>query len=78
MDQDINSDQAPAMLASNMFYQMLNYHLQLTPFSAQISLKKSLMKDKPGNLLLPYFMPENESNVKTENEDNSSLTAQNT
>ena len=79
MEEFIDSDQTPAMLASNMFYQILNqiqssnlnFHLQLTPFSAQISLKKSFMKDKLGRFLLPFFSPENESNVKTENGDNS-------
>ena len=29
----------------------LNFHLQVSPFSAVISLKKSLVKDKSGNLL---------------------------
>ena len=79
MEQFTNSDQTPAMLASNMFFQILNqiqssnlnFHLQLTPFSANISLKKSFMKDKSGRFLLPFFSPENESKVKPENEDNS-------
>ena len=31
----------------------LNFHLQLSPFSAVISLKKSLVKDKAGCYLLP-------------------------
>ena len=77
MDEFIDSDQNPAMLASNMFYQILNqiqssnlnFHLQQTPFSAQISLRKSLMRDKSGKYLLP-FIPDYESkaNVKNENE----------
>ena len=31
----------------------LNFHLQLSPFSAVISMKKSLIKDKSGSFLLP-------------------------
>ena len=31
----------------------LNFHLQMSPFSALISLKKSPVKDKSGALLLP-------------------------
>ena len=33
----------------------LNFHIQLSPFSAIISLKKSLIKDKVGNYVLPQF-----------------------
>ena len=44
-----------------MFYKILdqikssnlNFQLSLSPFSAQISLKKSLVKDRSGNCLLP-------------------------
>ena len=40
----------------------LNFQLQVSPFSATISLKKTLIKDKFGNLLLPpspiYSKPE--------------------
>ena len=50
-----------AMLASTMFYKILdqikssnlNFQLSLSPFSAQISLKKSLVKDRSGSFLLP-------------------------
>ena len=31
----------------------LNFHLKVSPFSALISLKKSLVKDKYGKILLP-------------------------
>ena len=31
----------------------LNYHLQMSPFSAIISIKKSFKKDKSGQLILP-------------------------
>ena len=31
----------------------LNYQMQLSPFSAVISLKKSYIKDKMGNVLVP-------------------------
>ena len=77
----MDSDQTPAMLASNIFHQILNqiqssnlnFHLQLTPFSAKISLKKSLMRDKSGKYLLP-FLPDYESkpNVKNEIEEKTS------
>ena len=54
MDRSINSDDT--MVASNIFdsiiYQIqqssLNFHLQVSPFSAVISLKKSLATDKHG------------------------------
>ena len=49
------------MLASTTFYKILdlikssnlNFQLSLSPFSAQISLKKSLVKDRSGMFLLP-------------------------
>ena len=79
MEDYISSDQHPTMLASNMFYRILNqiqssnlnFQLQLSPFSAQISLKKSLVKDKSGTVLLPPPVPECvfNSNIKTENKD---------
>ena len=31
----------------------LNFHLQISPFSAVISIKKSLIRDKSGNFMLP-------------------------
>ena len=61
MEQFTDSDTNSAMLASNVFYKIieqiqssnLNFHLQLSPFSAKISLKKSLIRGKAGALLLP-------------------------
>ena len=58
-DQLINSE--ATMIANQNFYDILNqvqnsqlnYHLQLSPFSAIISLKKSLIKDRTGCLILP-------------------------
>ena len=37
----------------------LNFHLQISPFSAIISLKKSLIKDRSGVFLLPPNSPPN-------------------
>ena len=61
MEQNNNSDTNTAMLASQAFYNILdqiqssnlNFMLQVSPFSAQISLRKSLVKDKEGIPLLP-------------------------
>jgi hypothetical protein len=58
-----NSD--PKMAASKTFQQILdqitssnlNFQLQLSPFAAQISLKKSLVRDKLGTPLLPKLSP---------------------
>ena len=61
-DELFNSDSInPTMLASEAFDSILdqiknsclNFHIQLSPFSAIISLKRSFTKDKSGNLLLP-------------------------
>ena len=64
MEQQINSDNSlnSAMLASRNFENILhmiktsnlNYFLQLSPFAAQISLKKSLIRDKTG---VPFAQP---------------------
>ena len=62
--QDV-SDSNPTMLAAQRFEKILstiqssclNFHLQISPFSAIISLKKSLIKDKSGNFLLPPSRP---------------------
>ena len=85
MEQFSDSDKNPAMVASTVFQNILdkiqssnlNFHLQVSPFSAQISLKKTLVKDQFGNLLLPpaQFSPrisKNETlsaeNLKLEND----------
>ena len=61
MKESSDSDRNLAMLASNAFEQIidqirssnLNFHLQMSPFSAQISLKKSLIVEKSGIFRLP-------------------------
>ena len=61
MDQHSFSDQDPTMVAKQTFQQIieqiqvsnLNFQLELSPFSARISLRKSLVKDKFGNFLFP-------------------------
>ena len=58
-DQIINSDSS--MIATQSFFDILsrvqssnlNYQLQMSPYSAVISLKKSLIKDKCGNPVFP-------------------------
>ena len=65
METEINSDKEAAMHASLEFHDILNriqssslnFQLQVTPFSAQILLKKTLQKDKAGAFLLPSCMP---------------------
>ena len=43
---------------------MLNYHLQLSPFSAHISLKRSLQKDRTGaSIMLPSVEYESEETI---------------
>ena len=61
MDRNINSDINPTMLATKTFDRILdmiqksnlNFVLQVSPFSANISLRKTLIKDKSGNVILP-------------------------
>ena len=61
MDQHSFSDQDPTMVAKQTFQQIieqiqvsnLNFQLELSSFSARISLRKSLVKDKFGNFLFP-------------------------
>ena len=44
----------------------LNFQLQLSPFGAVISLKKSLVKDKKGDFIIPssYIISGNPNNIK--------------
>ena len=75
MDPLTDSDNKnPAMLASRNFDKIieqiqssnLNFQLQISPFSAQISLKKSIVKEKSGALRLPpppAFLPSHESDL---------------
>lgn len=71
----INSDvnMTSTMLASKTFTDIieqvqnssLNFQLQLSPFSAVISIKKSFVKDKLGNVLLPSQMSRQVSSENT-------------
>ena len=58
-----DSDQNSTMMASNTFDRLLreiqasnlNFHLQVSPFSAQISLKKTLVRDRDGTYRHPVL-----------------------
>ena len=72
-EEAITSDSInPTMLASQNFDAILeqvkssclNFQIQVSPFSAMISLKKSLIKDKTGKLILP---PDHRVVVQSEN-----------
>ena len=59
--QEINSESNPTMIACKQFNEILNqiqhsglnFQLQLSPFGAFISLRKSLVKDKKGDFIIP-------------------------
>ena len=61
MKQENISDKNPAMLALSVYQNILdqiqssnlNFQIQLSPFSALISLKKSFVKDRNGDILIP-------------------------
>ena len=61
MQKNINSDFNPTMIASRTFdsilYQIqssnLNFQLQISPFSANISIKRSPVKDRSGSPICP-------------------------
>ena len=61
MQETINSDCNLTMLAMQAFEDIidnvqssgLNFQLQISPFSAIISLKKSLVRDRSGNPIIP-------------------------
>ena len=61
MEQTSDSDTPPAMLASIVFNRILNqiqssnlnFHVQISPSSAFISLRKTFVKDKSGTPLIP-------------------------
>ena len=61
MQETVNSDLDLTMLATKSFHHIinevqtscLNYQFQISPFSAVISLKKSLLRDISGKALLP-------------------------
>jgi hypothetical protein len=74
--QTVNSD--PTMIATRTFEDILsqlkssnlNFHLQQSPFAAQISLKKSLVRDKAGVPLPPpktptFLLQQTESDMAT-------------
>ena len=63
MKQEIDSDCNPAMLASNLNFQL---QLQMSPFSAHISLKNSLVKERTGVFRLPPSTP---STVRIKSDD---------
>ena len=76
-DELINSD--INMLAANSFNSILNhiqnsslnYQLQLSPFSALVSIKKSFIKDKSGQTVLPpecFITPAYKSELELRNE----------
>ena len=51
----------------------LNFHIQVSPFSALISLKKSFVKDQSGNVLLPSNRHGSSENTRELVEKNSKL-----
>ena len=61
MEESINSD--ITICATNTFNNILheiqksclNYHLQMSPYSAIFSIKKSFQKDRIGQLILPVL-----------------------
>ena len=82
MNGTINSDIDPAMLASQYFDRIisqiqtssLNFQLQLSPFGAFISLKKTFVKNKKGVVVIPSFsLPSDDK----KNEDVLTLTREN-
>ena len=79
----ISSDSTnPTMLACESFDAILehvrncglNFQIQVSPFSAIISLKKSLVKDKSGNLLLPPYRHGTRENTRELVDNNIELT----
>merc|ERR1719244_1571183 len=55
-------------ILEQIYNSKLNYQLQLSPFSAVISLKKSFIKNRDGSLILPSSFFELDS--KTEDKNN--------
>ena len=73
LEETITSDfRNPTMLAIETFdgvlehvrNSCLNFSMQVSPFSAVISIKKSLIKDKTGQLLLPSPRPATSENIQ--------------
>ena len=75
MDKNVVSDFCPTMLAKKTFDQIienvqssnLNFQLQLSPFSACISLRKTFVKDRCGNILLPPPIKVTDTELQHEN-----------
>ena len=75
MQELINSDLDLTMLATKSFHHIidevqsscLNYQLQISPFSAVISLKKSVLRDISGKPLLPTKLKHDTCNANIEN-----------
>ena len=71
----------PTMLAAESFNHILkevqilclNFHLQISPFSAVISIKKSFIRDKSGEVVLPPPNLRHTPDQKFENLVNKSL-----
>ena len=77
MEERITSEKInPTMLATETFYHLLeqvqksglNFHMQASPYSAVISVKKSFIKDMSGKLILPLPRNENVSAIIDRNE----------
>ena len=83
MDKLKTTDFNPTMVANKTFDTILeqvrtsnlNFHLQISPFSALISLKKSPVKDKSGTPILPQVPPSSFS--RTSEADIAALAAKN-
>ena len=66
-----DSDQSSTILASKLFDKILqdiqasnlNFHVLISPFSAQISLKKSFVKDKNGSVRIPHSLSSRQPEV---------------
>ena len=60
-DSDLNSAMCPSTIFYNILNQIqasnLNFQLQMSPFSAVVSLKKSFVKNKSGTTLFPQTLP---------------------
>ena len=75
MEQLINSDLDPTMVTTNAYEKILdqimtsnlNFQIQMSPFSAVISLKKSLIKNKSGVPILPPVSRHSEASEGAKN-----------
>ena len=69
---EFNSDFNPTMAASEMFERIidevrssnLNFQIQMTPFSANIVIKKTLIRDNSGFPLIPTTYPNHDNEQK--------------